>query len=483
MLGWTLTVLLSAALAGGVSDRDAALVAALGRAGLMDAGAPVPAGDAALLGRALASEGFVHAALGPLDVYVHRSGPQERDEAARGVLDQAVEGLGPAAALLEREFARAEGVLSGRRFPLLLASGEGFAECVALLDHCDASGWKAHNGIWTRDALDQPVVRTWDVQVLNLGHKDAEAQGRAFLEHGVGYYTLAHLTHRLLRQGAWGTVPPWLAQGLIDELDIEAYGRSWVGGESWEAYTPGWHREGWSGFVPQGARPPPPVTGPPADLATTVKRTGDSWTDRDASSTRHWSDLAADRKSAAPASFAFMAQHESFLPRDRAYARCALDLMLFVARDRGASFLELLDTVSETPGHGMPMAEPLPVLFTRALGGVPEVDRLEGLDTASLLEELGLPGLIERFRSLGGEGALALSDHREQAAWLYRQQVDGATRGRLFDLFLEVEYWQQLREWEAIGEALDRATDAALGASRAYPAREREQAFRAALRS
>jgi hypothetical protein len=488
MSGLSIVLLASVALAGGDAARDAALAGVLERAGLTKRGEAVPAGDLALFEGALQSDAFVHAATGPLDVYVHRSGPLEGAKAARKTLEQAVAGLAPAGALLAREFGREQGVLSERRFPLLLAGGAGFAECVALLDHCDASGWKPTNAVWTHDAAEQIVVRTWDVQVLNLDHKDASSMGKAFLAHGVGYYTLAHLTHRLLRQGAWGTVPPWLAQGLIDELDIEAYGKSWVGGESFEAYTPGWHREGWSGFVPKGARPPPPVTGPPADLGTTVKRTGDSWTDRNESATRHWSDLLADRKSAAPASFAFMAQTESFLPRDRAYARCALDLMLFVSRGQEASLLELLDQVSDTPGHGMPMSDPLPVLFARALGGVQEVDRLEALGTEALLEEIGQPELIERARQLGGAGALALSDHREQAAWLYRQSLDADARRRLFDLFLEVEYWQQLREWQAIGQALDRATDAALGASRSYPSREKEQAkvseaFRAALRS
>jgi hypothetical protein len=488
MAGVTILLLVTAALHGGDAVREAALTDVLGRAGLVSEGQALPAGDAALLERALASDAFVHAAAGPLDVYVQRAGKLGNEQAARKLLDQAVAGLAPTVALFEREFGREQGVLSGRRFPLLLAGEEGFAGCVALLDHCDTSGWKPQNAVWTSDAPAQIVVRTWDVQALNLDHPDAAAQGKVFLEHGLGYYTLAHLTHRLLRQGSWGTVPPWLAQGLIDELDIEAYGRSWVGGESWESSTSGWHREGWSGFVPKGMQPPAPVTGPPADLATTVKRTGDSWTDRDNSGTRHWTDLLADRKSAAPASFAFMARNESFLPRDRAYARCALDLMLFVTREQEASLLELLDRVSETPANGMPTAEPLPVLFAKALGGVPEVERLEALGTRELLDELGRSELAGRIGKLGGEGALALSDHRAQAEWLYRQSVDSEARGKLFDLFLEVEYWQQLREWEAIGQALDRATEAALEAGRSYPKRAKEQAkvseaFRAALRS
>jgi hypothetical protein len=487
MTALSIVLLMTTALAGGDAVREAALAAALERAGLIAEGEAAPAGDRALLERALQSDAFVHAAAGPLDVYVHRSGSLAKEKAARKLLGKLVDGIEPAAALIEREFGREEGVLSAQRFPLLFSGEEGFAECIALLDHCDSSGWKPQNAVWTRDVAERIVVRTWDVQVLNLDHRDAAAQGKAFLEHGVGYYTVAHLAHRLLRQGSWGTVPPWLAQGLIDELDIEAYGRSWVGGESWESTTAGWHREGWSGFVPKGAKPPAPVTGPPADLATTVKRTGDSWTDRNESTTRHWTDLSADRKSAAPASFAFMARNESFLPRDRAYARCALDLMLFITRDQEASLLELLDDVSETPGHGMPDADPLPVLFARALGGVPEVDRLEALDTRTLLQELGRPELITRMEKSGGGGALDLTDHREQSAWLYRQPADSATRRKLFDLFLEVEYWQQLREWELIGEALDRATEAALGASRSYPKRSKDQAkvseaFRAALR-
>jgi hypothetical protein len=274
-------------------------------------------------------------------------------------------------------------------------------------------------------------------------------------------------------------VPPWLAQGLTDELDIEAYGEAWVGGDWWQRQTPGWYRAGWSGFVPKGSSPPPPVKGPPADLGVTVKKTGDSWQHRSNSPERHWSELAADRKSEAPASFAFMAEHESFLPRDRAYARATLHLLGELSPPQGPGLLARLDRPSSTPPSGMPDAEPLPVVLAELLGGLPGIDELETLDTASMLERIGKPELAAKIEALGGGEALALSDHRAQGAWLYRipsNRMDGTTRRRLFDLFLEVEYEQQLAEWQVLGEALDRGMGAALESSRGYPKRERTRA-------
>jgi hypothetical protein len=314
-------------------------------------------------------------------------------------------------------------------------------------------------------------------------------QGDAWLEHGLGYGTLAHVSNRLLRQGAWGNVPPWLAQGLIDELDIQAYGQAWVGGEWYTVETAGWSREGWSGFVPQGASPPPPVTGPPATLAVTVKKTGNPWEQRDASASRHWGDLVADRKSEAPASFAFMARHESFFPRDRAYARCVVHLVLDAPPAEAPGLLVALDRAGRTPSSGMPDADPLPVVFARALGGLPELDALEAQSLQETLTALGRDALADRVRALGAAEMLAVADHRAQAEWLYRHpSFSTAARRELFDLILEAEYWQQLRAWELVGERLDAAAAAALKASTRYPKSEKERAkvaaaFAAALRA
>lgn len=67
---------------------------------------------------------------------------------------------------------------------------------------------------------------------------------------------------------------------------------------------------------------------------------------------------------------------------------------------------------------------------------------------------------------------LDLIDHREQAAWLYRQpteEMSPDTRAELWRLLLEAEYYQQSHEWKALGEALDAAAAAAFLASPGYP--------------
>ena len=330
------------------------------------------------------------------------------------------------------------------------------------------------------------VVRTWEVQLFDLDHEVIADRRKAWLEHGLGYYALAFTVNRALRRGAWGLVPPWLAHGLIDELDIAAHGKAWVGQESWVQQTPGWFRPGWSGFVPQGMTPPPVVRGPPADLATTVEAGGDPWLSFDDSTSRHWTSLRTDRDTEVPFSFARSAEQEAFLPRDRAAARCVLHLMRLSAEAGGPGLTALLDDEVATPRDGMPDSEPLPVLFARALGGVPEVDRLEGLSTAALLSELGRDDLARRLEEDGGADALELSDHRAQSAWLARQRVDSHARQRLFTTFLEVEYVQQLAEWRAIAPHLDHALAAVLADTKRYPRRERDLApvvetFRQAL--
>ncbi len=456
----------------------------------------------------LARPVFRHAAVGPFDLYVYESGPLAKGKEGREALADAAAGLAAAAAVIERRFGHGDGLVAGRRFPIVLASSAGatgssgtsdaagadaggsYAEVVALLDRCEddgLSGWKPANAVWTTANLGAEVTRTWEAQVFDLAHKTIASQGKAWFDHGIGYYALAHVANRLLRQGAWGNAPPWLAQGLIDELDIEAYGEAWVGGDWWESSTAGWSRPGWSGFVPQGAQPPPPVTGPPADLAVTVKKTGNRWEQREASGQRHWSDLVADRKSEAPASFAFMAQNESFFPRDRAYARCALNLVLDVAAPEQGGLLPALDRKPGTSETGMPEGDPLPAAFARALGGIAEVDALEAQGLQAMLATIGRDDIAQRIRALDASGMLDIADHRDQARWLLEQpRFDQGSRDALFQLILEAEYYQQLREWELIGRRLDAATTSALAACGHYPkaGKDREkvaEAFHAAL--
>jgi len=457
-------------------------------------GAQRAASDAsgrALLEGVLAQPVFEHAVVGPFDVYVYEVGAFGKGKAGRKVLDDSAQGLASAAGLFGRLPQRSDGLVSGQRFPIVLTPDRAaYEQVVALLDRCEddgLSGWKPVNAVWNRANLDAEVVRTWEAQVFNLSHKAIVAQGKAWMEHGLGYYAIAHLTNRLLRQGAWGNVPPWLAQGLIDELDIEAHGEAWVGSSLFTTETSGWSRPGWSGFVPEGCAPPPPVTGPPADLAVVVKKSGNPWEDREASKLRHWSDLLADRKSDAPASFAFMARHESFFPRDRAYARCLLALVLDVASGE-QGLLAHLDHAGTTPEDGMPDGDPLPVVFARSLPGkLPELDALEALSLQAMLAAIGHADIADRIRALGAGGLLELSDHRDQAAWLYEQaEFPMDVRRQVFNLILEAEYWQQLREWELIGERLDAAAAAAFKASARYPRSAAERvkvaaAFRAAL--
>ena len=438
-----------------------------------------------LFTRVLASEAFSSGQVGPFDVHVLVADGLAKQRAADKLRDDVVEALTPAAELVGRLWpADAEdgGLISGARLPVVLAESEkgesGFVGLVELLDLCEQvgySGWHPANEVDTPQNRAAEVVRTWEVQLYNLAHETIADRRKGWVEHGVGYYALAFTSNRALRRGAWGLVPPWLANGLIDELDIAAHGRAWVGQESWVRQTPGWFRAGWSGFVPQGQTPPPPVKGPPADLAVTVKKTGDPWLDFDASRTRHWTELRVDLKSEAPASFARAAATESFLPRDRAAARLLLSLLLDQPPGE-QSFTALLDREVKTPRDGMPDSEPLPVLFARALGGVAEVDRLEALTSRELLTEIGRDDLAARIERHGGADALELSDHREQSLWLSRQRVSGDARAALFNAFLEVEYAQQMAEWQVMAPRLDAALAAALGAARSYPKRERDAA-------
>jgi hypothetical protein len=438
----------------------------------------------------LACESFRSGSVGCFDVHVLATvGGAGATDAAK-LRDTVLATLAPAAQQVSRLWpAGGGGLISAVRFPVVLVSNaKDYLQLVKLLEDCERagySGWSPANTLDSPDVLAAEVARTWEVQIFDLTNSTIAARRDDWLRHGVGYYSLAFVANRALRKGAWGLVPPWLSSGLTDELDIAAFGVAYVGQESWVSQTPGWSRSGWSGFVPEGSQPPPPIVGPPAELATTVSKTGNPWLGFDASRTRHWSELVADLKTAAPASFARAAQTESFLPRDRAAARCLLHLML--ADGTGsAPFTALLDRASATPRNGMPDGDPLPVIFARALGGVPEVDRLETLDTRTLLTELSRPDLIERLEQLRADDALALKDHRQQAEWLYDQSCDLATRTRIFQTFLEIEYAQQMAEWKALGPHLDSGLRCVLKSCKTFPSKPKdvaaaEQAFRAGL--
>ncbi len=462
------------------ADYEAALVSALQRSlpGSISAHGPPPPGDEALFRDVLETDAFVSETVGPFDVHVSTiDGLTDR---AGDVLDQVAVGLEPVAGIMERYFPYESGLISGQRFPIVvvdarMAAGDrSFDEVLALLDWCDRdwTGYVGANGtLWSDEQRLALTGRTWDALIINLAHETAVEHGDFFIEHGIGYQVIAHVVTKLLRQGSWGNVPPWMAQGLVDELDIEAYGQAWVGGDWFEETTEGWYRAGWSGFLPTGHSPPPAPSGPPADLATTVKNTGDSWAHRANSPDRHWVELAADRDSAAPASFAYQARSESFLPRDRAYARCVLHLMLEIAPNEQMGLFEPLDQVYATPASGMPDSHPLSAVVAEVLGGLPRVDRLEAMDMEALCSELGRTDIADRIRELGAEEVLAYGDHRDQAGWLYYQpDFDWAVRGELFNLFLEAEYYQQMLEWEVVGEALDQGAEAALRVSPGYPA-------------
>ncbi|RKY18177.1 MAG: hypothetical protein DRQ55_14040 [Planctomycetota bacterium] len=433
----------------------------------------------------LQTELFLHEAVGPFDVYLMLADGWARSRDGSKAMKAVVKGLQPTVQVMSAYFGKQEGLIGGRRLPIVLthasrAEGErSFDQVVALLEWAedDYSGWKqGGNPLNDAKLLAGLNVRTWEVQVFNLAHEFAQSHGKDFLNHGLGYYQLAHVAARVLRQGAWGMVPPWLAQGITDELDIAAYDEAWVGGDLWIRQTPGWFRPGWSGFVPQGSAPPPAVTGPPADLAVTVRNTGDSWQRRSSSNSRHWENLVTDLKSDAPASFSFMADNESFMPRDRALSRATLHVMLELAAPTGRQgLLSLLDRVPTQPPSGMFDSDPITVAFNKALGGVPAVDELEAMSMEEMLVAIGHSEIIERLKAAGAGEMLRIPDHREQAEWLYRRpQFDGATRQRIWNDILEAEYFQQLAEWKHLGAALDRGMRQTFQLSKRYPKRERD---------
>ena len=480
----------------------------------------IPAGAVAdLQGRelfeaVLGSDGFLHGEAGPFDVYLYLAGdlePTQEDvepESGRSsrskrtakakvvpaggralaehLLAQGVEGLGGLVGVVERYWPAPVGngsvphVLAGQRFPIVLcldSDGQAgaFDDLVALLDRAEpeyTDFTRTNGSFWATPHREAPVVRNWEAQLINLSHPSLMDLRDEFLGHGLGYYTIAHMLRRLIVFGSYGNPPPWFTDGLIDELDIQAHGEAWVGGDWYTKQTPGWYRPGWEGFVPQGQRPPPPIRGPPEDLAVTVKKSGDMWAHRTNSPERHWKELADDRDSEAPASFAFMARHESFLPRDRALARCALHLLLDVAASEQGEpdLLALLDRARRVPASGMPDSEPLPMLFARAMGGVPGVEALARMTAAQLLEELEHTELADHLSDLGAGEVLQLSDHRDMAGWLYQQYDFGPDqRLAIWNDILAIEYYRELAQWERLGEELDAAVGAALDASKGYP--------------
>jgi len=447
--------------------------------------AEAPAPGRALFERVLASEAFVGRAVGPLDVYVRVADALGKPRAAQKLLDEAVRGLTPAAELLAARFDRPTGLVSGRRFTVVLADADlqagqtSFSELVALLDVCEDAGWtgwKPDLPLFGGAAVHAPLVNSWEVLLFNLHHPEA-ADRETWLAHGLGYRTLNLVANRLLACGAFGPVPTWLQQSLADELDISAYGEAYVAAAestSWSMTQGGWRSVGWEGFLPEGQSPPPPRYEPPPPLEVKLQKhvSDDGWIARGDSGTRHWARLVADLKSPAPPSLRRAAVAREYAPRDRAFGRLVLHLLLSPeGRPQGApDLLEALDTRPPPVQGGIRGGDPLPVLVARALGGVPDLAAIEAETLAQQLAAAQRSAAAEAARQLQAEGLLALKDHREQSAWLYRQpRYDPRARQQLFDLIVQAENLQQLREWEVVSEALDRAARAALGASKAWP--------------
>ncbi|HTE06089.1 MAG TPA: hypothetical protein VK824_07835 [Planctomycetota bacterium] len=450
-----------------------------------------------LFAQVLASELFGHEAVGPFDVYVARLDGQKKPADLKKTLGLAHEELLALQPVLEKRFPRQDGILSGQRFPIVLvdsdrANGQhGFDELVALLDRCEDegwSGWKPWSPVWDPANLEADSIHTWEVLLVNLGHPSLADQGRrAWFGQPFGFTVLQALSRRLLAQGAWGTPVPWLAQGLVDELDIEAHGKAWVGADetgaahSWSnTRSNKWTSTGWSGFLADGQQPPPPVvthSSTTTSSSSTTQGFSELWGDRSASVTRHWRDLSGDRKAREPASFRTMAEKQSFETRDRALSRLAVHLLLDVLPSSRESLLAALDRKPVVPETLMRDSEPLPVLVARALGGVPAVDAFEALPMRQVLESAGRKELLDSITAQGGAGLLELADHRQQAAWLYWQPtIDTPSRRQLELEIQEAEYEQQKHEWVLVGEALDVAVNAALAASRTLPATDKERA-------
>ena len=431
----------------------------------------------------LASDVFLHEAVGPFDLHVYRGDGLVKASKAAKLLDRAAEGLRPAAMAVAGWFPGERGVVAGRRFPIVLADSDrdhgelGFDALLALLDRCEDegySGFKPHLAVFTPENLATDDVFTWEVLLVNTAHEFIDQHDKQWFEHGVGYAALNLLVNRLFAKGAWGPAPPWLKDGLLDELDIEAYGDAWIAeGESFSFSVSrvSWKNDGWSGFVPEGQSPPAAVTGPPPGMNPRLTQSvlSDDWLNRPDSSQRHWRALALDRHADVPASLTHMAAGQSFTNRDRAYARAVLHLLTELAPCNASSLLAGLDTESTTSASGMATGDPLPVVVARALGGLPEIDDFEAQTARQFLTRIDRPDLVARFEALGAGALLELTDHRAQADTLSRLRLPDRDMQTVFHLVLQVENFQELQEWELLGQVLDRATGAALDASRGYP--------------
>jgi hypothetical protein len=498
-------------------DVQALLETAFGESGSTTS---LPGSGRELFATVLARPCFVHAGQGPFDVYVFQADGLKKAADAKKVLQRACDGLKPLAELLARTWPASGGAVTGdaagvshhlftgRRFTVVLASSKtakkepAFEEVVALLDRCEDLGFSAYKPslpVWSPAKLASDTVFTWEVAVFNLAHQAIAGQDKAWFEHGLGYDMALMLASRMLYRGASGPVPPWLLQGLTDELDIEAHGSAWVAaGESssWSTVTAGWKNQGWEGFVPQGGHPPPPVTGPPPGLPSHTFEThvaSDSWLERANSTTRHWAELVGDLKSEEPVSLAAMAARQTFSTRDRAWARCVMHVLLDfgVARTAAESgarpgLLASLDTESQVARSGLQDGEPLPWIVARVLGTT-ALEQVQGRTVAEFLGDIARPDLEKVIRDAQAEPLLGLKELAAQGEWLYTQpQFDEHTRLTLFLLIQEIENYRELREWELLGVQLDKATRAALGTSKGYPADAKakaaaEDAFHAAL--
>src|SRR5262245_700878 len=81
-----------------------------------------------LLESVLARPAFVHKAVGPFDLYVYQSGALATSALAKKTLEDGAAGLAKAADVIEKRFNRSSGLVSGRRFPLVLTASEKGAE-------------------------------------------------------------------------------------------------------------------------------------------------------------------------------------------------------------------------------------------------------------------------------------------------------------------------------------------------------------------
>jgi len=452
--------------------------------GAATATAPAPGRE--LFHQVLASPAFVGGQVGPFDVYVRVADGLKHDKDAHHVLDMALAGLKPAADFLAERFNRPDGLVSGHRFTIVLAQSDvgsaepAFAEILALLDRCEDggySGWKPDLPVDNEPNEHASVVNTWEVLAFNLGAPEAKTNLKNWLEHGVGYRTINLITNLLLQVGAFGPEPPWLQQGLADELDISAYGTAWVAaGETttWRTETSGWTLHGWEGFLPEGASPPPPVYDPPKDLGTTYTKhvDDDGWIAKGDSPIRHWTKLATDLNTKTPPSLQRAATLRDYAPRDRAWARLVMHLATAPgAQPEGKP--DLLETLDHRPPPtlgGLRGGEPLTLVVARSLGGTPSLDALEKQTLREQLDAEQRPEVIKRIEDLGGGELLGLADHRAESEWLYYQtECPPTTRQALFNLIVESEYAQQLREWEVVGAALDRAGTATVNAVKVFP--------------